>query len=189
MSDQMRLFTAIELPEEIRSGLSRFSQSLARFLNCGRWVAEENLHVTFLFLGSVDACSVAEIAALMKKTAAEFQGWPCEVSGLGCFPNASVARVLWAGMAGGEDYFADLFAKLQESIGKFCAKIESRRFTPHVTLARFEKKPPRELAEAVEKNKDRVWGQARVEKVTLFESKLSPQGPQYTVVERVPLGK
>ena len=53
----IRLFTALEIPDEVAACL----QPVQRGLSGARWVARENLHITLRFIGAVDE-RMAEVA-------------------------------------------------------------------------------------------------------------------------------
>ena len=56
--DEMRLFTALAVPEEHRARLS----ALAAGVDGARWVAPENLHVTLRFIGEVNEAAGGDVA-------------------------------------------------------------------------------------------------------------------------------
>jgi len=187
--NSMRLFTAVELPSGLRKKLLSVAGALKGTLAGGRWVSEQQLHVTLLFLGAVDVSDLSEVQRRMADVGGELPCWRSSLSGLGAFPTPRKARVLWAGVRGGEELFDSLFKGLRETLAPFCEKVENRRYTPHVTLARFSGRPPPGVLGAVEEAADRGWGEFSVGEVTLFESRLSPRGATYAPLLRASLSK
>ena len=64
---------------------------------------------------------------------------------------------------------------------------EDRAYTPHLTLARVRDGANLRRELLLEGLESAVLGQTTVAAITLFESRLSPAGAVYTVVERMEL--
>ncbi|MCX6798602.1 MAG: RNA 2',3'-cyclic phosphodiesterase, partial [Candidatus Diapherotrites archaeon] len=122
---QKRLFFAVNLPEKVKKEISG---KLLPLVPAGAWgkVQEQNLHITMLFLGYMDASAVERLqqqASALKST----QGFEAELKGVGDFNG----RVLWVGIEKGAHELEQLAEQLQQAVG---AKDE--RFHPHITLGR-----------------------------------------------------
>ena len=124
-----RLFTALELPQTFMSQLA-----LARGGVVGaRWLEPEDYHVTLRFIGDIDARAARDIAETLgdirrPKTLVRFEG-------LGWFggvkPRAIVAKVK------AEPALMDLQAEQERRLRRLGVEPETRKYTPHVTLARL----------------------------------------------------
>lgn len=124
-----RAFVALPLPERLRDGLAALSAALPS----GRVVDAENLHLTLLFLGDQDDAALEELHdALSAITAPAF---PLKLAGLGTFGGAR-PRVLWIGVKP-EPALTVLQKRVAGAARKAGIDLPHRRFTPHVTLARF----------------------------------------------------
>src|SRR5262249_2504619 len=100
--------------------------------------------------------------------------------GLGFFPNNKRPRVLWAGMDAPSN-LASLAGEIDTRLQRFGIAGETRAFSPHLTLARFD--PPGisdDLRAAVQANASREFGVARIREFHLFESKTRPTAAVYT---------
>jgi 2'-5' RNA ligase len=104
--------------------------------------------------------------------------------GLGCFPARGSPRVLWLGVGDGVAELRRLQKGLERALGVSPGHEES--FTPHLTLARFRDRVPRaKLAQIAD---IRAYaGPSRIDRVTLYESRLSPTGPAYLPLAHAPL--
>ena len=185
---RLRIFTAICLNESLINKLARLTSELRATLGTARWVRPENLHVTLLFLGSVDPSSVRDISGGMKRLANTMAPWRARVRGVGAFPALRSPRVLWAGLEGEPERFKALYAGLADRLAPFCEKVEKRAYTPHITLARFKGKPEVRLEEVIGRYSEKEWGELTIGELTLFESRLSPKGAEYAPLCRVRLG-
>jgi 2'-5' RNA ligase len=65
---------------------------------------------------------------------------------------------------------------------------ETRKFSPHLTLARFrEPRPDRRFAELAKELEDYHFGTSRVHEIVLYQSILRPQGAEYQALHKFPL--
>jgi 2'-5' RNA ligase len=106
--------------------------------------------------------------------------------GLGFFPNEKHPRVFWAGVETSPN-LKILAAEIENAMQKIGIPQESRPFSPHLTLARFE--PPRlaeQLRSAIQEHEARDFGSLRASQFHLIESKLKSSGAEYTTVESFP---
>ena len=62
----MRLFVAVPLPNQIRRSLSKVKSSFADFP--AKWVREENLHITLVFIGDINPSPSVQSHTLEYKT-------------------------------------------------------------------------------------------------------------------------
>ena len=87
----MRLFVALDIPDEIRARIRTFLEGVRGFAPDVRWVAAESLHVTLKFIGEQPGDKLGAI----KGALASLTGDSLEVSfrGTGFFPTAKSARV------------------------------------------------------------------------------------------------
>jgi 2'-5' RNA ligase len=183
----VRLFVAVEVPAAIRDDLAALVTELHALesrssANKLRWVRPENLHVTLRFIGSVPPEKLDVICAELSRVRSDR---PVELRfrGLGFFPSAKRARVLWAGMAASPN-LAAIAGDIDKRLAKLEIPAEERAFTPHLTLARCERSGiSPALYAAVEKNAVREFGELRTNKFHLIESQLKPSGAEYTTLQ------
>jgi 2'-5' RNA ligase len=95
---------------------------------------------------------------------------------------------LGIGVGGGE--LTRLQANVETNLTKLGFSRENRRFEPHLTLGRVRGSTPqdKELARLLALHKDFPAGELKVTEVVVLSSELTPEGPQYDVVGRAPLG-
>src|SRR5258707_7568727 len=133
----------MEIPSAVRENLAALIKELraadaSSSKNRARWVRPENLHVTLKFIGNVDADKLdairAALADVRSGSAVELR-----FRGLGFFPNEKRPRVLWDGMEASPN-LATLAADIDARLEKLGIPRETREFSPHLTLARFD--PP-----------------------------------------------
>lgn len=184
----MRLFVALEVPEAVRRELGRRVAALRDRLPRARWVDPEMVHLTLLFLGQTPDDQVPALSAKLREAFAKHPPMTLRLSGGGTFPPKRPARVAWVGLDAPEELAAvqaDAVAAAVEAVG---FEPEDRPFKSHVTLARCEPNWPRDAAEKFAAAfPGEVGPPFRVDRGVLMESKLSPRGARYRVVEAFPL--
>lgn len=110
-----------------------------------------------------------------------------QARGLGAFPNESKARVLWAGLDGEVPRLIALQARLASELRRAGFEIDSKRFHPHITLARFRWPQPLPLPLPAGLAIGQEFGEWQAGEVQLIESRLHPTGARYVVRADVPL--
>lgn len=141
----IRLFVAIELPEDVRQSLSHLQAGLPG----AHWTPEENMHLTLRFIGEVQEPAVDEIAEALWRIRAE--GFRLTLKGVGKFggeSRRSPARLLFAGVEH-DSALTDLAARIEQAIVEAGFAPETRKFRPHVTIGRLKDTPPSRLADFI----------------------------------------
>lgn len=186
---RMRLFWAINLPEELKRHLcNEIKHPLQDMPVNLKWVEEQNIHLTLQFLGDVESSRVEEIVSAVRKEIGGFGQLSFEVKGIGCFPGDSRPRVFWAGLGGQVEKLYTLQSKIQRAHIPLGFLPEKRPFSPHITLARFRSSANSEmflqrLRKLVPASKS--LGSFKANSVELMQSILSPKGPTYKILESV----
>jgi 2'-5' RNA ligase len=181
-----RTFIGVDISEGTRGRAAALQQSLAQTGAEVKWASPEGMHVTLLFLGEVDDRELHVICRAVQEVAAREPAFTLAVSGVGAFPNARRPKILWAGIAQGEDALRRLYDDLEtRMLDLGCYRKEERGYTPHLTLGRV--KAERDgLALAPELAKRQEWdgGSTTVDEVLVYSSDLTRDGPVYTVIGR-----
>ncbi len=87
----MRLFIAIELPEDLREYLFYLEKSLNHDAKI-RWVAKKNIHLTLKFLGYVDDSKVEDVKKRLMEI--KFRRFKVGLNKLGWFPGGNSVRAI-----------------------------------------------------------------------------------------------
>ncbi len=125
----LRLFVGIDFPPELKLTLSLICAGIPG----ARWVASDNLHLTLRFIGEVSEEIAGDIDAALSRLRAP--SFPLGLSGIGVF-TPEKPRVLWVGTLR-EPRLLSLREKIETALIRAGLPPETRRFSPHVTLARL----------------------------------------------------
>jgi RNA 2',3'-cyclic 3'-phosphodiesterase len=175
-----RLFTALEVPETIVSQLT-----LARGGVVGaRWLEPEDYHVTLRFIGDVDARAAHDIAETLGDIRRPEA--PVRFEGLSWFggdkPRAIVAKVK------ADPALMDLQAEQERRLRRIGLEPETRKYTPHVTLARLRGVAQTAVADYLATRGVLLAESFLAERFVLFSARDGSGGGPYVVEAAYPLG-
>lgn len=176
----VRLFIAIELPDELKVELDRLRDALSG----ARWVPVGQIHLTLAFLGEVDQATTAELTAQLADI--QRDAFMLSLAGIGCFPDLRRPRVLWIGVKA-EPKLLRLAESIQQTVLAAGISLEERPFSPHITLARFKLPAARELGAFIDQHGKKTFKSFSVREFTLFQSQLSRDGAVHIPVRNFPL--
>jgi 2'-5' RNA ligase len=186
---RLRTFIAIDLGKTIRDRCLALQETLARGGAEVKWVEEENLHLTLLFLGEVEDRDLPALCQAVADCCALHNPFPLSVETVGCFPNPRRPRVVWVGVGAGSAEVCALHDALEPPLMELgCYRREERAYTPHITLGRVKgERSTTALATALARQANWRGGETDVREVRVLSSELTPQGPIYTVLSRAKL--
>ena len=170
-----RLFVAIRPPEPIRTLLL----SAMGGISGARWLRDDQLHLTLRFIGEVDRHMAGDIHAALGGI--HHPRFEVAVDGLGAFDRRGQLDTVWAGVAPQEP-LKTLHKKVDQALFRVGVAPDQRAYAPHITLARLKRSSGsvRGLLEASGGLRSEPF---LVDHFALYESKLTPDGAVYTVVE------
>lgn len=185
-----RTFIAVPLDPPLRRALEECQERMRQAGARLRWVAPEQLHVTLRFLGEIPLAQVARATVAAREAAAAVEPFEIRLAGLGVFPGPRRPQVVWAGTREGAEALEGLASALAAALRRHGFPDDPRPFRPHVTLARVkDQRRWGDVIRAIEQHRDVEIGWQRVARIAVVESRLTPDGPHYTVREEVPLGQ
>ncbi|MGZ8347781.1 MAG: RNA 2',3'-cyclic phosphodiesterase [Allosphingosinicella sp.] len=170
-----RLFVAIRPPDTIRDLLLGVMGGISG----ARWQTDDQLHLPLRFIGEVDRHAAVDIHAALG--AVHHPRFEIALSGLGLFERRGLPETVWAGVLP-HDPLRTLHKKVDQAMARVGVTPEQRAYLPHITLARL-KRSSGTVRDLVEQ-----WGGFKsppfqVNRFSLFESKLTPEGAVYTPIE------
>lgn len=182
----VRAFIAVELPDKIKKSIASLAGELDEAKIPVKPVRRENLHITLKFLGQSPPAELEKVKAALDACARGAEPFPLAFRGVGAFPSAERPSVLWAGAHDETGSLASLADKLEERLPEAGREKEQRVFHPHVTAARVKKSVKsagkKIIRQWLEENKDADFGLMRVRRLSLIESRLSCEGPSYSLL-------
>lgn len=187
-----RIFIAINLPKDIKTELLACQKDLKDLPV--RWVKEDNLHITLIFLGHLRDEEIPDICNAVREVAQKTNPFFIHFKEI-CYgpPKKSPPRMIWALGKESQKLSSlnnDLEQKFLAATARKSSAFESRPFSPHITLGRLKQWEWRwiEPDERPEVKKELpLYFEAR--SIEVMESYLKRGGPEYAILESVPLSK
>ncbi len=165
----MRIFIAIDIPENIKKEILRIQNSLPKFN--GKKTEYENLHLTLKFLGEIDGKEIEKIKQKLRKI--KLNKFEAEINSIGMFSD----RIIWLGIKNCDELQKEIDSSLSELFEK------EDRFMGHLTIARIKEIKEKKLF--LNELKKLKISQIKfiVNEFNLKKSKLSKNGPIYENIE------
>jgi RNA 2',3'-cyclic 3'-phosphodiesterase len=177
----VRLFVAIDLPEEIRERLRGPQDQLRKSSARLNPVDPALIHMTLKFIGEVHLDAVAKIIAVL--SGVTFAPYPLHITGIGS-NNPRQPRVIWCEIADG-GASAALHAQVEDLLLPLGIPRDDRPFRSHATLARVKQSDP-SLPAVIRAIPPGEFGECMVQSFRLKKSTLTPRGPVYETLLEVP---
>lgn len=184
----IRTFVAVTLGGDIERSVAAAVGELRSELGAVRWVRAETAHLTLKFYGDVEEAAIPALIEALEQAARAVEPFPVAIAGGGAFPSPGRARVLWLGVEDPAAALPRLATAVEAASSPLGYPAEDRPYTPHLTVGRARGPVIRDAAAALERLRPRRFGQTEVRELVLFRSDLSPSGPSYTPLARLPLG-
>jgi 2'-5' RNA ligase len=174
-----RLFTALEIPAEVGRSLSMLRGGLPG----ARWIDPENYHLTLRFIGDINDGLAREIAFMLGNV--NRLSFELRIDGLTSFGGRR-PRAVVAAAARTQQLF-ELQAEHERLMQRVGLEPESRKYTPHVTLARLRDTSSHDVADYLATRHPFRPAPFRVSRFVLYSSRASVGGGPYVIEAAYPL--
>ena len=95
---------------------------------------------------------------------------------------------MWVG-AQETEQLQELVVDLNRGLAVLDFEVESKPYSPHITIARFAGSAKEKLKTLESKYEKAQWGQMEVNKFHLYRSDTLPEGPKYFILSKYGLGE
>ena len=192
--EQVRSFIAIELPDELKLGLTQLEAQLKMSKQPWvKWVDPYSIHLTLKFLGSIAVDRISEITRAMQEATQGIPPFHLKVKDLGVFPNLRRVQVAWVGISGEVDKLSQLQQHFESNLARLGFAPESRPFTPHLTLARLRNRASlderQSFGQLIATTRFEATYTIKVDAINLMRSQLTREGAIYSRISSVGLNK
>jgi 2'-5' RNA ligase len=184
----VRLFLAINLPEAVKLRLADALEALTAYDIPARWVAADALHITLKFLGDVADSRVPAVGAALAVAVQGVPPFDIELGDLGAFPSVARPNILWVGARSGAP-LGELHRRVDQGFLPLGFEAESRKFHPHVTVARVNKDGRIRDRSVMDRMRAQFDYKAvfRATSVDLMQSRLGRDRARYEIIEQMEL--
>jgi len=166
----MRLFTALDLPADLRSRIAglRAPETLD-----ARWSPPDQYHVTLRFIGDASPGDCDRMDAHLERVQAPVvEGRPY---GLDVLPSRHTPSVLIVGLER-TDSLMTLYEAVSEALEAAGLEPEGRTYRPHLTLARVRDVSAEAVHQFLDRHEAEALPSFRTDAFHLYESTLTSEG-------------
>lgn len=180
----MRLFYAIDLPDDIKRPIAECLPELRKLGHHIRPVRESGMHLTLLFLGEMPESVLPDLSEYGTNAVAAARPCRLEIGPVGFFP-----RVSFLTLTGEIETLILVSSVLADTCSGYLEKPETRPFKAHVTLARHKQKIRSGEKDRIKGIYSQFQGLSWIaDELVLYESELTSKGAIYTAIERFKFG-
>lgn len=159
---------------------------LGRLGRAARLIPPGDWHVTLAFYAKVEDDDLDRLRLSLAMAGGRVSPFEFEFSGMGAFPIARRARVVWIGVGDGAGRLAELATTIEAEAAKRGFPGEDREFSAHMTVARLRE--PADVSDPIAEVAAAIAAEpVEVREVVLFESRTHRSGATYDVVDTFPL--
>ena len=176
----MRAFLALPISEESKQTIKPVLDEGKKRFPSVKWVQPENLHITLLFFGNINAEEQRIISETCAAAVKNYRAVKAAFKGLGQFPPKGRPRVIFSPLIEGKKQcsglYSSLFPLFQEQFS-----LKGRPYSPHITLGRVrkgKKQPPLREGDF----SGNLQGEFTIDRIILYQSVLQSGGPVYNEI-------
>lgn len=163
----MRLFIAIDLPRSFKAELMRIQKEV-RGMSCGgKFVPQENFHITLHFIGESD--DIAGAAEAMREAVRGIRPFTLHLGKYTSLEKGSHGRTAVMEVLGDLGELTAMHESLESALYDRGFSRERKKFVPHITLGRSVEQD--DLTAMELENSIRANASLTVQAITLFESR------------------
>ena len=189
--EKVRSFIAVNLNPEIKEYLASLQVSLNVPETKIKWVEKNNLHLTMKFLGDMSLEQRELIKSGLKGIASQYSPFIIKLSSnIGIFPTYKMPRIIWVGIKEGVNQLEELYNSIENDLSNKGFSREDKYFSGHITIGRVKFiRDKNNFIQILERTEIRNLLSQEVKSIDLMGSKLTPNGPIYSITAKFPLLK
>lgn len=178
----MRLFYGINLPTQLKELLFDKILEFQSYIPSGvKWVEKDNLHITFQFIGEVEASQLADLEDILLNSFKHFSKDNLLTQNIELYPNRD-ARQIWLRLKSENQELANVSKVFRKILKERAFTVDKNEFLPHITLGRIKRTLINAQADFILKNQINNIS-FPVNELCLFESNLTSKGPHYRIIK------
>jgi len=187
MREAKRVFVGIDISRKFSNLIPMLRTTFGVFEDDIRWISGKKLHLTLSFLGNIDDSNIEKLISNLEEVK-KLPKFSLSVNGTGVFPNTESPKVFWLGIEEGYDELSDTQRIVDELSFEYKETQRNENFVPHITIGRLNTaKKNTKCDVSIFLNAVYSPIEIPINLVNLYESRLTPDGPRYTVLAKFPL--
>ncbi len=179
-----RSFLALPLNPEFLAELSGYLNPLRRKISGVKWVNPEQIHVTLHFFGAISDGEIASVRTIVRHASSRWPPLCLALHEIGFFPHIDRAHIIWLDLDGDANLLCGLQQQMEAQLRSGGFPTEDRFFRVHATIGRIKSHVAAGDLRILPALKT---GIKTINRIVLYESHLSSEGPRHEILETFPL--
>jgi 2'-5' RNA ligase len=186
VNDLVRAFLSINIDDQLLlSHIGQLQQRLDQKAAKMKLIEINNIHFTLRFFGDTPLDKIGKIREHLEKI--EVEPFDIRIAGVGAFPNKRRPRIVWIGVTKNGQQVRELKMEIDLLLKDVGYQSEKRKYTPHATIARVRNiSDSNRIAVNLDELANEPIGSMSVSGFTMMKSTLTPTGPIYDTMWRIP---
>ena len=184
-SGHKRIFIGIRIPQNICEYYYDLVVNLSKSNKYVKPIIPKNIHLTLKFIGTIEIKKLEKMKMVLEKELKNVKCFEYNIKDrLDGFPRFKNARILYGVIGNGSNDIENIYKRIENSISFLGLKTEKKKFVPHITIARLKNDVDLSLI-GIEKSVLKDFKKIKCDKITIYESILSPSGADYVVEKEI----
>jgi 2'-5' RNA ligase len=172
-----KIFISINLPVRDKKRLIRVTEKWQDLPV--KWIKEQNLHITLVFLGHISDEDMAEICEKVSEVAKNVEIFDLEFEKIELSPDAENPKIIWLRGETNENLRV-LHEKIEKALGLYV--FSKKSFRPHITLGKIRRRKW-EALELKPKIREKYYFNVTAESVDVMASDFGDDGQEYIIIQ------
>ncbi|MDP3463270.1 MAG: RNA 2',3'-cyclic phosphodiesterase [Bacteroidales bacterium] len=148
-----------------------------------KWVNPEQMHLTLKFIGETHPDKVPVISSELDSISQKHKSFDLQFDKHGIFGSRYDPRVVWIGSQNQSPEIFALANDVLDGMDRIGFARDRQNFVPHLTLGRIRSLTDKHRFHRIfDQLPSAVYLNTSVDRFHLYESKLTPSGPKYTIL-------
>ena len=148
-----------------------------------KWVELYNIHITLKFFGETEKGKIDGIKNLLTKISKNHTSFSLNIKDVGIFGSSYKPRVIWFDIEKNESLI-NLANDVLDQVRSIGFKSDRQNFVPHLTIGRIKYiDDKKRFQEVINKYRSIEIQEQKVDQFYLIESILTPNGPEYKILQ------
>ena len=176
----MRAFLSLDLENiEVKKEIEKIQYELSKIKTKIKLVETSNLHFTLKFFPHIEFEDINKIIRIVDNL--HLEEIEIKYNKIGVFPNYNKISVIWIGIdQESTNQISNIYNLINNKL-KDSDIQKDQRFVPHLTIARVKNcEDKKYIQKVIEKYKNIIFGQEKINKIKLKKSILTSNGPVYS---------
>ncbi len=178
----MRTFLAADIDNKVNEKIKDFMDRCRLMDRSVKWGKADISHVTIYFFGEVEEKNIKVLEGTVSEALKQIVPFEASAARISAFPSMKGPRVFWIGIENRTHELEKIYESIKTDLPgkKIKVNIESKDYTPHLTIGRVKGRCDPETIRRMSACSETEFGSFVIDKIILYQSILRKEGPMYS---------